>query len=46
MWISMKTTSIMVSTSCLAAVLTSSPALAVEGGSGFYLLGSRTSMGG
>jgi hypothetical protein len=46
MSISMKTTPIVVAATCLAAGLASSPALAVEGGSGFYLLGSRTSMGG
>jgi hypothetical protein len=46
MSISIKTTSIMLSASCLAAAMAASPALAVEGGVGFYLLGSRTTMGG
>lgn len=41
-----KTTSILVSASCAAAIVVSTPALAVEGGTGFYLLGSRTTMGG
>ncbi len=46
MTFSMKTTATVLSASCVAAFLATSPALAVEGGSGFYLLGSRTSMGG
>ena len=42
----LKMSCVLISVSCVATALLGTPVLAVEGGSGFYLLGSRTTMGG